>query len=181
MPNNSYVLGTYQNRNAVESAVRGFKDAGFSGSEVSAILPEKGDSKKVMSGADAKAPRSATNPGFAPGSEVQGAIGWLVGFGALTLPGIGPVIAVGPLIAALASVGMGGTSRGFAESLSALGLPINTATRYEQKLLGGEALVAICCESPEHCQRAREIMEITRAEDIAATADRFKHPNSTAA
>lgn len=174
----NYVFGTYESRSAVESAVRGFKDAGFPGSEVSVILPEKRGSKEMVNESGTKAPQSAS---IAPGSGIGGALGWLVGLGAVTLPGLGLVIAVGPLVATLAGAGIGGPSGSFAESLVALGMSEVSATHYEQRLLRGEVLVAIRCESSEHCQRAREIMEITRAERIAYAGGILNEPNRTAA
>jgi hypothetical protein len=178
MANINYVFGAYESRSAVECAVRGFKDAGFSGSQISVILPDKRGSKEIVSENDAKSPQSVT---LAPSSGIGGALGWLVGLGEMTLPGLGPVVAVGPLVAALAATGAGGTSGSFAGSLVALGMPQVSATQYEHGLLRGEVLVAIRCQAPEHCQRAREIMEITRAEHIAYAGDIFNEPNSSAA
>lgn len=172
----NYVFGIYESRSAVESAVRGFKDAGFSGSEISVILPENRSSKETVSESGTKAPQSAT---VAPTSGIEGAMEWLVGLGAMTLPGLGPVVAVGPLVAALAAVG--GASGSFAASLAALGVSQVDATQYEHELLKGEVLVAIRCQSAEHCQRAKEIMEITRAERIAHASGLLNEPNSTAA
>jgi hypothetical protein len=179
------VLGIYESRIAVESAIKGFKDAGFSGSQISVILPDTRTrgSKEMATETDTKAPQSVI---VGPGSEVGGsgvgsALGWLVGIGAVTLPGLGPVIAVGPLIVALAGIGIGRGADGFAGSLAALGLPEVDAKRFEQRLLTGEVLVAICCDSAEHFQRAREIMEITHAEDIASHGDLFSKPDSSAA
>ena len=174
----TYVFGIYESRSAVESAIRGFKDAGFSGSEISVILPEKRGSKEMVNETDAKAPQSAT---VAPGTGIGGALEWLVGLGAMTLPGLGPVIAVGPLVAALAAVGGTGASASFAGLLVALGMSEVDARQYEQQLQKGEVLVAIRCQSPEHCQRAKEIMEITRADHIAYAGESFNEPNSTAA
>jgi hypothetical protein len=174
----NYIFGTYESRSAVESAARGFKDAGLSGSEISVILSEKRGAKEMVVESDTKAPQSAT---VAPGSGIGGALEWLVGLGAVTLPGLGSVIAVGPLVAALAALEVSGTSGSFAGSLVALGVSEVNATHYEQRLLNGEVLVAIRCDCAEHCQRAREIMEITRAQHIAYAADIFNEPNSTAA
>jgi hypothetical protein len=178
MAKNNYVFGTYENGSAVESAVRGFKDAGFSGSEISVILPENRSSKEMVSESATKGPQSAT---VAPDSGIAGAMEWLVGLGAMTLPGLGPVVAVGPLVAALAAVGVGGASGSFAGSLVALGMSQADASQYEHELLKGEVLVAIRCQSAEHCQRAKEIMEITRAERIAYAGNVFNEPDSTAA
>ena len=179
------VFGIYESRSAVESAIRGFKDAGFPGSQISVILPDTRahGSKEIATETSTKAPRSVTvGPGAGVGGAgVGGALEWLVGIGAAALPGLGSVIAVGPLVIALAGVGMGRTMAGFAGSLVALGMSEVDAKRYEQRLLRGEVLAAICCDSAEQFQRAREIMEITRAEDIAFHGDLFSRPDSSAA
>lgn len=172
------VFGTYGSPTAVESAARGFKDAGFSGSEISVILPDTRASKEKLTETETKAPQSATG---SPGPGVGAALGWLVGLGALTLPGIGPVIVVGALAAALAAVGIGEAGAGFARSLIALGIPEADARRYEHRMLKGGILVVIHSETAEQFQRAREIMEITRAEDIASYGDVSNEPSSTAA
>ena len=174
------VFGIYEGRSAVESAIRGFKDAGFSGSQISVILPDARahGAKQMAAETDTKAPRTVN---VGPGAGVEGALEWLVGIGAVTRPGLGPVIAVGPLVIALAGIGMGRPAAGFAGSLVALGVSEVDAKRCERRLLRGEVLVAICCDTAEQFQRAREIMEITRAEDIASHGDLFSEPDSTAA
>jgi hypothetical protein len=174
----NYVFGIYESRSAVEAAVRGFKDAGFSGSEISVILPEKRGSHEMASENHTKVPHRAT---MASSSYAAGAFGWLVGLGEMTLPGLGPVVAVGPLVAALAAVGTTGGAGSFAGSLANLGVSRKNAAQYEQDLHRGEVLVAILCQSVEHCQRAREIMEITRAEHIAHGGDVSSQPNISAA
>jgi hypothetical protein len=172
------VFGIYGSPRAVECAARGFKDAGFSGSEISVILPGKREAKQKLTETETKPPQSTTG---SADSGVGAALGWLVGVGALTLPGIGPVIAIGPLAAALGGVAIAEPGGGFARSLIALEIPEADARRYEHRLLTGGILIAIHCETAEQFQRAREIMEITRAEDIASYGKVSSESSSTAA
>ncbi|MFY9743915.1 MAG: hypothetical protein WAK21_18075, partial [Candidatus Sulfotelmatobacter sp.] len=158
-------------RSTVGSALRGFKDAGFPASEISVIMPDRRSSKEIATVNDAKAPQRAAAPA---GSGVRGALGSLTGVGALNLPRLGPVIAAGPLVEALA--GRGATQGDFSESLSALGVPEVQAARYEQRLRSGGVLAAIHCQTAEQIQQAREIMEITCAEEIVATGNPLGEP-----
>jgi len=179
MPKTSQVFGMYSTPNEVECALHGFRDAGFCASDISVLLPEKtttssdqsdsdqSDEDEIVGANSTKAPQAAM-VGFGSGAALGGALGWLVGVGALAIPGIGPVIAAGPLISCLAGIGIGCALGGFAGSLVGLGVSEHDARRYEGRMLQGGILVAIHCRDAEAMQRAREIMEITRAEDISA-------------
>ena len=166
------VFGIYQSRSAVEAAVRGFKDAGLPSSGISLVMPESRAFQEMITKNDTKAPQSATDVR----SVVEGALGWLTGVGALTLPRLGPVIVAGPLVPAFA----GGQSN-FSESLSALGVPEIQASGYQQRLRGGGVLAVIHCQTVEQFQQAREIMEITCAEEITSTGNSFSERTSSAA
>ncbi|MGC1371154.1 MAG: hypothetical protein WA824_03355 [Candidatus Sulfotelmatobacter sp.] len=135
-------------------------------------MPETRAFQEMITKNDAKAPQGATGVG----SAVGGALGWLTGVGALTLPRLGPVIVAGPLVPALA----GGQSD-FSKSLSALGVPEVQAARYQQRLRSGGVMAVIHSQTVEQFQQAREIMEITCAEEITPTRDCFSERASSAA
>src|SRR5271168_2854285 len=164
------VLGIYSTRPGVENAVLGFKDAGFSNSDISVLLPENLGSKELATDKSSKAPEGAA-AGASSGALIGGALGWLAGIGALAIPGIGPFIAAGPIMAALAGVGVGGAVGGFTGALVGLGIPEYEAKRYEGRLAKGGILVSVHCESSEAIKRAKEIMKITSAEDISSTGE----------
>ena len=165
MAKNKSVSGIYSTRSDVESAVIAFKGAGFSNSDISVLLPHPVIKEPVTEN-NTKAPEGAA-VGVGSGAAVGGALGWLVGVGALAIPGIGPVIAAGPIVAALAGIGVGGALGGFAGCLIGVGISESDARRYEGRVLKGGILVAVHCETSGEIKRAREIMEDTRAEDIA--------------
>ena len=104
-----------------------------------------------------------------------GALGWLVGIGALAIPGLGPFLAAGPIVGALAGVGAGGVVGGFVGALIGLGMPEYEAKRYEGQIRRGGILMSVHCDNPDWVKRAKEILKETGAEDIAsageATAD----------
>jgi hypothetical protein len=175
MAKNKSVFGIYSTRSEVESAVNALKDAGFSNSDVSVLLPENLGSKEVITKElvtkqSTKGPEGAAF-GAGSGAALGGALGWLVGVGALAIPGIGPVIAAGPLVATLAGIGIGGAFGGFAGSLIGLGISEVEAKRYEGRLLNGGILVAVHCETSEEIKRAEGIMAVTGAEDIASSGE----------
>jgi hypothetical protein len=91
--------------------------------------------------------------------------------GALAIPGIGPVIAAGPLLAALAGIGIGGALGGFTGSLVGLGIPEYEAKKYEGQLLKGGILVAVRCETPQQADRAREVFAASGAQDVATSRE----------
>ena len=102
---------------------------------------------------------------------IGGTLGWLVGIGALAIPGLGPFIAAGPIMAALAGIGVGGAVGGFTGALVGLGIPEYEAKRYEGRLQKGGILTSIHCETSEEIDRAKEVLKRTGAEDISTTSE----------
>jgi hypothetical protein len=170
MAKDKSVFGIYLTRSDVESAVTALKDVGFSTLDVSVLLPENLGSRELVTEKGTKAPEGAAI-GVGSGAAVGGAVGWLVGAGALAIPGIGPVIAAGPLVAALAGIGVGGALGGFAGVLIGVGIPEHKAKRYEGRVLKGGILLAVHCETAEEIKRAKGLMEITGAEDISSSGE----------
>ncbi|MGA2418883.1 MAG: DUF3341 domain-containing protein [Candidatus Acidiferrum sp.] len=164
------VLGIYSTRTSVENAVLAFKDAGFSNSDISVLLPENLGSKEIATDKTTKAPEGAT-AGATSGAVIGGALGWLAGIGALAIPGIGPFIAAGPIMAALAGLGVGGAVGGFTGALVGLGIPEYEAKRYEGRLQKGGILVSVHCETSDEISRAKKLMEGTGAEDVSSTSE----------
>jgi hypothetical protein len=170
MAKNKSVFGIYLKRSEMDSAVAALRDAGFSTSEISVLLPEDVGSEKLVTEKATKAPEGAAY-GAGSGAAVGGALGWLVGVGALAIPGIGPLVAAGPLLAALAGVGVGGALGGFTGVLIGAGIPEDEAKKYEGRLLKGGILLAVHCETSEEITRAKGIMEVTGGQDIASSSE----------
>jgi len=179
MAKNKSVFGIYLTRNEVESAVSALRDAGFSRSDISVLLPESRGSQELATDKSTKAPEGAA-VGVGSGAAVGGALGWLVGVGALAIPGVGPVIATGPIVATLAGIGVGGALGGFAGVLIGVGIPEYEAKRYEGRILKGGILVAVHCDTSEEVRRAKGIMEITGAEDVAFSGESSADTKSAA-
>ncbi len=170
MSNNKSVLGIYATRNATEDAIAAFREANFPRTDISLLLPENLGPKELVTEKETKAPEGAT-VGAGSGAVIGGTLGWLVGIGALAIPGLGPFIAAGPIMAALAGIGVGGAVGGFSGALVGLGLPEYEAKRYEGRLQKGGILLSVHCGSGEAIDRAKHIMERTGAEDVSVVSE----------
>src|ERR1700716_4232509 len=170
MAKNKSVFGIYSSRSGVENAVIALKEAGFSHSDVSVLLPENLGNKEIATEKNTKAPEGATT-GAGSGAVIGGAVGWLVGIGALAIPGLGPFIAAGPIMAALAGAGAGGAVGGLLGGLIGAGIPEYEAKRYEGRVKSGGILLSVHCDSSEWVKRAKTILEETGAEDIGSAGE----------
>src|SRR5437660_4473819 len=119
---NTAVFGIYPTYSAVESGVDSLKTNGFRNTDISVLFPENVGTKDFAHEKGTKAPEGAS-AGAGTGAVVGGALGWLAGIGALAIPGVGPFVAAGAIMAALAGVGVGGTVGGIRGALIGLGIP----------------------------------------------------------
>lgn len=150
--------------------VEQLKSANFSNNDISVILPDKAGTKDFAHEQHTKAPEGATTGGVT-GGVLGGALGWLVGIGALAIPGVGPFIAAGPIMAALGGAALGGAVGGIAGALIGLGIPEYEAKRYEGKVHGGNVLISVHTEDSKEIKLAKEIFERAGAEDISSTGE----------
>jgi Protein of unknown function (DUF3341) len=165
MSKNIAVYGIYRTRQMVERAVEQLKGAGFRNTDISVLFPESGGTKEFAIEKETKAPEGAAT-GAGTGAVIGGALGWLTGIGLLAIPGIGPFIAAGPIMAALAGVGAGGLVGGIAGALIGMGIPEYEANRYEGRIKKGGILLSIHADDKEWKNKGREILESSGAEDI---------------
>ena len=167
---NTAVFGIYSTLTDVKMAIQTFKEAGFRNTDLSILVPENVGSKDFAHEKTTKAPEG-TATGAVSGAVVGGALGWLVGIGALTIPGLGPFIAAGPIVAALSGVGAGGVVGGITGGLIGLGMPEYEAKRYEGRVRKGAILLSVHCDDSDWTKRAKETMERTGAQDISSTGE----------
>jgi hypothetical protein len=146
------------------------KDMGFSDNDVSALLSDKQSTRDFAYEKNTKAPEGATT-GVTTGGILGGAVGWLAGIGALAIPGVGPLIAAGPILGALSGAAIGAAAGGLAGALIGLGIPEYEARRYEGKIRGGNVLISVHAETADEARRAKEIFERHGAEDVAAAGE----------
>jgi hypothetical protein len=149
-----------------EAIVADLKRAGFGSGEISALLPDVRGTRDFAYEHDTKAPEGATTGGVA-GLGVGAALGWLAGIGALSIPGIGPFIAAGPIMAALSGAAVGTTAGGIIGALIGMGIPEFEAKRFDGKIKQGGMLISVHVDNANQRNAARDIFEQHRAEDIA--------------
>jgi len=165
------VFGIYSTRSSVETAVESLVKIGFPAADISVLLPETLDGPRDMGTVKAtKAPEGAA-AGATTGGVVGGALGVLVGVGLLAIPGLGPFIAAGPIMAGLAGLGVGGAVGGVTGALIGMGIPEFEAKRYEGRLQKGGILLSVHCDTSEEITRAKSVLKQTGAEDIASTGE----------
>ena len=164
------VFGIYPSYSGVEAGVDGLKAAGFSNRDISALLPESAGSRDFAHEKGTKAPEGATT-GAGTGVVLGGAMGWLLGVGALAIPGLGPFIAAGPIMAALAGAGVGGAVGGITGALIGMGIPEYEAKRYEGRVKDGGILLSVHCDTSEGVKRAKQVLERTGAQDVSSSGE----------
>jgi hypothetical protein len=170
MAKNTAVFGIYPSQDALELGVDALKAAGFRNTDISVLFPENEGTKDFAHVKGTKMPEGAST-GAGSGAVLGGALGWLAGIGALAIPGVGPFIAAGPIVAALAGAGVGGAVGGLTGALVGLGIPEYEAKRYEGRIVKGGILLSVHADDAEWATRAKTILKESGAEDIASTGE----------
>ncbi len=162
------VFGIATSHSQAEQIVTRLQAAGFPSDEISILLPDTEGKHDIAHVKATKAPEGATM-GVAAGGVTGGVLGLLAGIGALAIPGVGPFIAAGPIMAALGGAAIGGTTGGIVGGLIGMGIPEVEAKRYEEKLRTGNYLIAVHAEDDRE-DVAKEIFENAGAHDITSSA-----------
>ena len=167
---NTAVFGIYKSSAQAERAVDRIAAAGFSHNNISVLLPDNQSSKEFAHEKNTKAPEG-TATGVTTGGVVGGTLGLLAGIGALAIPGLGPFIAAGPIMASLAGLGVGGAVGGLIGALVGMGIPEYEAKRYEGRVKDGGVLLSVHCDTSDEISRAKDLLKATGAEDVASTGE----------
>ena len=166
----SAVFGIASSAAQAESIAHGLKAAGFSANDISVLFPDKTGTRDFAHEQHTKAPEGAA-AGAGTGGVLGGGLGWLVGIGSLAIPGIGPFIAAGPIMAALGGAAVGAAVGGLTGSLIGLGIPEYEAKQYEGKLREGNILISVHAEDGREVTRAKEVFKREGAHDISYTGE----------
>jgi len=167
---NTAVFGIYRTREQAEAGVDALIQNGFRNEDISVLLPENAGTKDFAHEKQTKAPEGVTT-GATAGGAIGGTLGLLAGIGALAIPGLGPFIAAGPIMGALAGVGSGAVVGGLIGALVGMGIPEYEAKRYEGLIKEGGILVSVHCDNSDWVKRAKDILERTGANDIASAGE----------
>src|SRR2546425_3683461 len=167
---NTAVFVLYRDRASVEGAVDALRQEGFRNTDISVLFQENQGTKDFAHEKSTKAPEG-TATGATSGAVVGGTLGWLAGIGALAIPGLGPFIAAGPIVAALAGAGAGGVVGGITGALVGMGIPEYEAKRYEGRIKEGGILLSVHADDSKWVSKAKDILKRTGAEDVASSGE----------
>lgn len=159
------VVGVANDYAHAERIVGVLRHAGFSQNEISVLMADPRSTREFAMANATKAPEGAA-VGGGTGAVLGGALGWLAGIGALAIPGVGPLIAAGPIMAALSGAAVGGAVGSMGGALIGLGIPEFEATLYEGRVKEGAALLAVHTHDSEEVDRAKMLLEEAGAENI---------------
>jgi len=157
-------------RAQASAIVDDLKAGGFSSNDISALFPDTGTSRDFAHEQNTKAPEGAAI-GAGTGGLLGGTLGWLAGIGSLAIPGLGPFIAAGPIMAALGGAAVGAAAGGLTGALVGMGMPEYEAKRYEGKVKGGNILFSVHTNDGKQVSRAKEVFKRHGAEDISYTGE----------
>ncbi len=167
---NKAVVGIVNDRTRAERAIVNLQTAGIGNDAVSVLLPDKSGTKDFAHEHHTKAPEGAV-AGAGTGGVLGGTLGLLAGIGALAIPGLGPFIAAGPLMAALSGGAVGAAVGGVTGALIGLGIPELEAKKYEGKLRSGNILVAVHVANGDQQKAAERALKEAGAEDVSSTSE----------
>ncbi len=168
---NTAAFAIFPTRAAAETAVDRLTASGFSNGDVSVLMSDTNSSRDFAAEKNTKAPEGTT-AGAIGGSAIGGTLGLLAGIGALAIPGVGPLIAAGPIMATLAGLGVGGAVGGLLGALVGMGIPEYEAKRYEGRVKDGGILVSVHCDTSEEVTRAKEVLKECGGEDVASAGEK---------
>lgn len=152
---------------------------GIRSDDISLLFPDKQTTKDFAHEKNTKAPEG-TATGATTGGVLGGALGWLIGVGSLAIPGVGPFIAAGPIMAALSGAAIGATVGGVAGALIGMGIPEYEAKRYEGKVHEGNILISVHAVNGDKVSEIKKIFKDAGAKDIASAGE-ASAPTPTAA
>ena len=167
---NTAVFGIFRHRQQAEQGVDSLLENGFRNEDISVLMQDNVGTKDFSHEKHTKAPEGIST-GAGAGAIVGGTLGLLAGIGVLAIPGVGPFIAAGPIVAALAGVGGGGVVGGLIGGLAGLGIPEYEAKRYEGLVREGGILISVHCDNGDWVKRAEKILEHNGAQYISSTGE----------
>ena len=164
------VFGIAQSENQAIDIANQLQNAGFSPNDISVLFPDLTGTRDFAHEQHTKGPEGAAT-GAGSVAVVGGALGWMVGIGALAIPGLGPFIAAGPIMAALAGAGVGAAAGGLTGALIEIGIPELEAKQYEGKVKDGNILMSVHAVDGKEVTRAKEILKNGGAENVSYTGE----------
>ena len=160
---NQSVVGYYNNENEAIEAIEDLKRQGYRPEDISVLSKDKDETETVTEETGTHAGEGAAT-GAVTGGALGGLGGVLAGIGALAIPGIGPIVAAGPVVAGLTGAAAGAGVGGLAGALIGMGVPEEEAKEYETRFNEGKILVLIDEEN-------RPLSEVKDRDDVTYTPE----------
>ncbi len=170
MRKNTSVIGIYEDRTTISDALEVLHKAGYRAADISVLTSDNHGSKDFAHEKHTKAPAGA-GVGAAVGAVVGAVLAWLDSNQVVAIAGLGPLVAAGPWLAALAGAGAGGALGWIVGLLAGLRLPVYVAKRFAGRVRRGGILLSVHCDSQDWCDRATRILKDTGARDISSAAE----------
>jgi hypothetical protein len=167
---NTSVMALFPDSVQCSLAAERLREAGFRSADISVLMADNSGNKDLGHVKETKAPEGTTT-GAATGAILGGTLGWLAGIGMLAIPGVGPLIAAGPIMAALAGAGIGGSVGGLTGALVGMGIPEYEAKRFEGMIKEGKALLSVHCDSQDWVKKAKDILDDAGGKDVASRGE----------
>ena len=167
---NTAAFGIFPDEVSLRNGVETLQREGFRTEDISVLFPQNQGTKDFAHEKGTKAPEGAAT-GAGSGAVVGGVLGWLAGVGSIAIPGVGPFIAAGPIMAALAGAGVGGAVGGLTGAVIGAGIPEYEAKRYEGLVRNGGILISVHCDNSKWTSKAKDILERTGADDVSSTGE----------
>jgi hypothetical protein len=164
------VFGIFTTREHAVRCIDVLQQEGFSRDDISVLMSSPDSTKELAAEKNTKAPEGATT-GATTGGVIGGTLGLLAGIGSLAIPGVGPLIAAGPIMATLAGLGVGAAAGGLIGALIGMGIPEYEAKRYEGRLKAGGILLSVHCDTSDEVKEAKKTLEKVGAEDISSSSE----------
>ncbi|MFK4301580.1 putative membrane protein [Paenibacillus sp. RC254] len=172
--NEKKIVGVFDTEQEASHAIGQLQSRGIPSSEISVITRDRDELRTISEETGTKAPEGVAT-GAATGGVVGGVAGLLAGIGALAIPGIGPIVAAGPIAATLTGAAVGAGAGGLVGGLVGLGIPEDDARQYETYVDQGKILVLV--DSADH---RRDVYDIFRT-NRSLNADRYRTYDATVA
>jgi hypothetical protein len=170
MPRNTSVLGIYADRTTALDAINVLQKAGYRATDISVLSSENQGSKDFAHEKRTKALKGAA-AGAAAGAVIGGVLAWWIALQTVTISVLGPLVAAGPVLAAMAGAGAAGALGWIVGLLAGIRLPEYVAKRYAGRVRRGGILLSVHCDSPEWCDRAKKTLRDTGARDVSSAAE----------
>lgn len=164
------VFGIVKSYAEAEFVVQELKRVGFAQGDISALFPDQAGTRDFAHEKHTKAPEGAV-AGAGTGGLAGGTLGLLAGIGALAIPGFGPLIAAGPLLAALSGAAVGAAVGGLTGALVGMGIPELEAKQYEGKIRDGNILISVHTEDGKEVDRAKDVFKRLHVNDVSSTGE----------